>query len=126
MSKIIDIETLSSFFEERANCILVYLFGSAVGGTVEEGSDIDLAILFAAKPDIIELAALRADLQSLLHYEEIDIVVLNGASPWLRFEGLRGRRIYSRDRSKEATFASLTAREYEDERAMFEKAMQNY
>ena len=93
---------------------------------MEEGSDIDLAILFAAKPDIIELATLRADLQSLLHYEEIDIVVLNGASPWLRFEALRGRRIHSRDRSKEAEFASLTAREYEDERAMFEKAMQNY
>jgi hypothetical protein len=126
MSKSIDMESLSSFFEERSNCEVVYLFGSAKDGTVEEGSDVDLAVLFAEKPGIRELATLRADLQSLLHYEEFDVVVLNGASPWLRFEALRGRRVHSRDRSKEAVFASLTAREYEDERAMFEKAMKNY
>jgi predicted nucleotidyltransferase len=125
MSKSIDMESLSSFFEERPNCEMVCLFGSAADGIVEEGSDVDLAMLFAAKPGIREQATLRADLQSLMHDEEIDTVVLNGASPWLRFEAFRGRRVHSRDRSKEAVFASLTAREYEDERTMFEKAMPN-
>ncbi len=123
MSRAIDTDQLRSFFEDRSNCNLVYLFGSASDGRVREGSDLDLAILFEEKPDIMELAGLRADLQTLLHFEDIDIAVLNDASPTLRFEALQGERIYSRDRGQEAIFASLTAREYEDARAMVEKAM---
>lgn len=122
MSRTIDTEQLRSFFEDRPNCDLVYLFGSTSEGSVRDGSDLDLAILFDEKPDIMELAGLRADLQTLLHFEEIDIAVLNDASPILRFEALQGKRIYSRDRGQEAIFASLTAREYEDARAMVEKA----
>ncbi len=62
MSRAIDIDQLRSFFEDRSNCNLVYLFGSASDGRVREGSDLDLAILFEEKPDIMELAGLRADL----------------------------------------------------------------
>jgi hypothetical protein len=45
-------------------------------------------------------------------------VVLNDASPILRFEALCGRRICCADENRCAEFASLTAREYEDEMAL--------
>jgi hypothetical protein len=123
MSEEIDIGLLKSFFEEHSNIELVYLFGSAKDGEVAEGSDLDIAVLFTEKPDISELAELRADMQSMLHFEDIDIVMLNRASPYLRFEALQGKRIFSRNRSREAGFASLAAREYEDENAMLHKAL---
>ena len=45
-------------------------------------------------------------------------VVLNDASPILRFEALCGKRLLCRDPDRCAVFASLTARECEDEMAL--------
>jgi hypothetical protein len=53
--------------------------------------------------------------------DDIDLVPLNGASPVLGFEALCGRRVYCADENLCAEFASLTAREYEDEMAMCER-----
>jgi predicted nucleotidyltransferase len=98
-----------------------WLFGSARDGEVREGSDVDVAVLFAQKPDLDDLAECRARLQKALCFDDIDVVPLNGASPMLGFEALCGRRVYCADEDLCAEFASLTAREYEDEMAMCER-----
>jgi hypothetical protein len=66
------------------------------------------------RPDLSELTDLRASLQDALQFDEIDLVVLNNASPITRFEAVSGQLLYGRDRSQTAGFVSLTAREYED------------
>jgi hypothetical protein len=57
-----------------------------------------------------------------LSFDEIDIVVLTEASPILRFEAVSGRPLYTADRESQATFVSVTAREYEDELAQWKRA----
>ena len=66
---------------------------------------------------------LRAALQNALNYDDIDLVVLNGASPILRFEAICGRAVYTADLAARAAFVSLTAREYEDEMAQYQRAL---
>jgi hypothetical protein len=56
--------------------------------------------------------------------EEIDLVVLNEANAFLRFEALSGQSLFCRDPARRAEFASLTAREYEDEMAFWQRALQ--
>ena len=120
----------SNDWQRAANCaarddniVAAWIFGSAREGTIRPGADIDVGVLFARMPSIDELADLRAALQDALAFDEIDLVILNEASPILRFEAVSGRPIYTADRESRATFVSLTAREYEDEMAQWKRAL---
>lgn len=98
-----------------------WLFGSAAEGNVRAGSDVDIGVLFEAKPDLDALSACRMRLQRALEFDGIDLIPLNDASPLLRFEALCGKRVYCADEDRCAGFASLTAREYEDGMAMIRR-----
>ena len=115
------IERISAAVSGRANVLAAWVFGSAQDGQVRHGADLDIGILFKTAPGLDELALLRADLQEALSFEEIDLVVLNGASSVLRFEAASGRMLHSSDPEAVAGFVSLAAREYEDEMAMMQK-----
>ncbi len=104
----------------NGNIIAVWVFGSAQEGQVKSGSDVDIATLFKVSPSLDELADLRADLQQALGFDDIDLTILNSASPITRFEAVSGRLLYCRDRSALAGFASLSAREYEDSMAFLQ------
>jgi predicted nucleotidyltransferase len=114
---------IEEIFNRHPAVIAAWFFGSAQHGQPGPGSDLDIGVLFATKPTLVELADLRADLQQELQIDEIDLVPLNGASPILRFEAISGRPIYCRDRGRRAEFASLTAREYEDAMALLKRGL---
>ncbi|MBM3883925.1 MAG: nucleotidyltransferase domain-containing protein [Verrucomicrobia bacterium] len=95
-----------------------WLFGSAQAGEVRPGSDLDIGVLFDTKPDLDTLAECRARLQQATGVEEVDLVPLNAASPLVRFEALCGHRLVCANEDRCVEFASLTAREYEDEMAL--------
>lgn len=103
--------------------LAAWLFGSARDGEVRPGSDLDVGVLFAGKPSLDTLAECRARLQRATGVEEVDLVPLNTASPLVRFEALCGRRLVCADEARCAEFASLTAREYEDEMALCQRWM---
>jgi predicted nucleotidyltransferase len=103
-----------------------WVFGSAQDGELHEGSDIDFGVLFRSAPTLDVLAELRAALQEILQVDDIDVVVLNGAGPMLRFEAASGRRLYCRDVHRCAEFVSLAACEYEDDMAMIEKYVKSF
>jgi predicted nucleotidyltransferase len=105
------------------NVVAAWIFGSAQGGTVRPGGDIDVGVLFYKKPLLDELADLRICLQNALVFDDIDLVVLNDTSPTLRFEAVSGRPVYVTDMERRASFTSLTAREYEDEMAQWRLAL---
>ena len=119
----IDWQSISHCMSRDRNVVAVWIFGSAQGGTVHPGGDIDVGVLFNKKPFLDELADLRACFQKALAYDDIDLVVLNDASPTLRFEAVSGCPVYVTDMEHRATFASLTAREYEDEMAQWRLAL---
>ena len=126
MSERIDLNHLAAVFEPFANVIAAWVFGSAQKGNVRAGGDIDIAVLFYSKPSLEDRTALRAQLQLALKFDEIDLLVLNGASPITRFEAISGCAVYCRDLSARAEFASLTAREYEDSIAFIQSGLEIY
>lgn len=123
MSLKIDLDRIPEVLARYPQVVAAWVFGSAQSGEVRPGGDLDIAVLFTARPDLDTLADLRADLQEALDFEEIDLVVLNGAHPITRFEAVSGRRIYCRDLERTAGFVSLTAREYEDAMALLERGL---
>jgi hypothetical protein len=72
------------------------------------------------------LIGLRASLQAVTDFDEIDLVCLNEATVILRFEAISGQPVYCLDLDKRAEFVSLTAREYESEMALLEWGLKSY
>jgi hypothetical protein len=66
---------------------------------------------------------LLGQLQAALQLDAIDLIILNEANPILRFEAISGRPLFCRDADRRAEFESLTAREYEDEMAQWQRAV---
>ncbi len=118
-----DWQNLEQLFVSYPNVIAAWVFGSAQAGNVRPGGDVDVAVLFEQRPLLDELTELRAAIQDTLDFDAIDLLILNGASPITRFEGISGRAVFCRDLSKRADFVSLTAREYEDSMAFLAKGM---
>jgi len=105
-------------FEYNSNVIAAWAFGSSKGGEIRPGGDLDFGVLFNRSPSLDARVELLIQLQRALNFDDIDLVILNGASPITRFEAVSGRLIFSRNASRQAEFVSLTAREYEDEMAL--------
>jgi len=124
MSSSLDLTAVAGTLARHPHVIAGWVFGSAQNGTVRPGGDVDVGVLFDREPDLDEMADLRADLQEALHFDRIDLVVLNKAQVILRFEAISGQRVYCRDAERMADFVSLTAREYEDAMALLQYGLE--
>jgi predicted nucleotidyltransferase len=111
-------------WDTAPNVVAAWAFGSAQDGRVGTGSDVDIAVLMESPPSLDERIELLSRLQDALGVEEIDLVVLNEANAIVRFEAISGEPLFCRDLARRAEFASLTAREYEDEMAFWKRALQ--
>ncbi len=120
---VVDLAPVAETLARYPNVLAGWVFGSAQDGRVRPGGDVDLAVLFDREPDLDEMADLRADLQEALHFDDIDLVVLNKAHVILRYEAVCGRRLYCRDMARMAVFVSLTAREYEEAMALLQSGL---
>ncbi len=117
----IDWQHLEQVLAATPKVIAAWVFGSGQSGQIREGSDLDIGVLFDSKPSFNEQLDLLGELQQAVPFAEIDLVPLNDANPILRFEAISGRAVFCRDAGRRAEFASLTAREYEDEMALLER-----
>jgi uncharacterized protein len=122
---VVDWQKASQIFENTPEVIAAWGFGSAKEGEIRPGGDLDLGVLFDRSPTLAERVDLLIRLEKALMVEEIDLVVLNGASSITRFEAVSGRLIFSRDPGKQADFVSLTAREYEYDMAFLLWGLKN-
>lgn len=126
MSRQIDWQKTISIWEAHPKIIAAWAFGSAQDGTLREGGDVDTAVLANTPLTFDEQLTLLGQLQATLQTDDIDLVILNEANPILRFEAVSGKRLFCRDLSTMASFVSLTAREYEDEMAQWQMALEKY
>lgn len=126
MSRQIDWQETVPIWEANPKIVAAWAFGSAQGGVVREGGDVDTAVLTTTPLSFDEQLALLGQLQAALQTDDIDLVILNDANPILRFEAVSGKRLFCRDLSVVASFVSLTAREYEDEMAQWQMALEKY
>jgi uncharacterized protein len=78
---------LTELFECERDIVAAYLFGSQARGDAGPLSDVDLAVWLDDHPDprerLSRQLALSAQAASLLGTNEVELVVLNGASPLL-------------------------------------------
>ncbi len=104
----------------KAGADLVYLFGSQARGKVWAESDVDLAVLLgpAVPPERRGEVRVRliGELMSVFQRNDVDVVVLNEASPLLTYEGILrdGRLLFEADRLARIRFEVRAFQEYVD------------
>ncbi len=105
---------LKDYFEIKSGVLLVFLFGSAASGKMTDESDIDIGILFENEPDIFEINEMKSELNGILK-REIDIAVLNSASPVLKMQVLKkGIPVFTKDKKYYNQFFVDTINQYDD------------
>jgi predicted nucleotidyltransferase len=102
-----------------------YVFGSVVAGRARQDSDLDVAVLVdhrvTARGMLKYRLKLMADLGSALHRSDVEVVILNQASPLLAHRVLsRGSLVFERSASERVRFQTRTANLYFDLVPMFE------
>lgn len=116
----LDLDNLKEFFRNRENIAAAFLFGSSQNGVVDDGSDVDIAILFNEKENIEYKFKLSADLSENVNVDDIDMITLNNADTILAFEAISGKLLCNNNIEKTVDFISYTSRVYEDVMANIE------
>lgn len=101
--------------------VFAYLLGSAAGGTVPPHSDLDLALYTSRKADLDLFSGVQQLCEEVIGAVRCDVGILNNAEPVYRFEVLKGRLLFTRERERWLTFYSRTCREYEHQLFHYEK-----
>ena len=104
---------------------LAYLFGSQAKEQAGPLSDFDFGVLFRATLSPAERfrrsLELSADLMGVVHAQRLDVVVLNDASPAIRFKIIEhGQVIYNEDERVRVRFEAKTMSEYLDTKPLRE------
>ena len=104
------VELLNERFRPKA----VFLFGSQVGRSQPSDADVDIAILFEEIPDGFTLLDIQEDLSAVCKHE-VDLVVLNTASPILAMQVIRkGEILVNNNPPATARFVMMTINKYHD------------
>ena len=116
---------LARCVSKRREIAAVYVFGSIVTGRTRVDSDVDVAVLLArplpASRTVPYRLRLMSDLGSALRRSDVDVVVLNDASPLLAHRVLsKGRLVFERSKSARVRFQVRTANQYADVIPMYE------
>ena len=114
--KCFDFDSLADALQgECPEILFALLHGStAQSGIINPGSDIDVAF-YLDRPLDLELYCKISGVitNSINDVAEADIGVLNEADPIYRFEALKGRLLFARDKELYYRFFSFSCREYE-------------
>jgi predicted nucleotidyltransferase len=113
---VLDKPGITTAFSEHPRVQLAVLFGSSRNGLVRPNGDVDIGVLLSPPPSPLEFYRFYQETASRLgDIAELDLVDLSSSGSVLAFEALCGERLFVRDPEAVATFASLVARQYEDD-----------
>lgn len=108
------VKKLEKSLSLQSDIVLVFLFGSFVRGDITSFSDLDIAIFFTGDIDFYRVNDLREDISEMLGVE-VDIVVLNNASPVIKMQVLKkGTLLINKDQRAYNEFFVNTVKEYDD------------
>jgi len=108
------VKKLKETLTKHSDIVLVFLFGSFVRGDITSFSDLDIAIYFTGTVDSYRINDLREDISEMLGIE-VDIVVLNTASPVIRMQVLKkGTLLINKDQRAYNENFVTTVKEYDD------------
>ncbi len=108
------IERLKQFLESDNNVLFAILFGSFASERKRKGSDMDIGIYFANPPEGLELLNLINILSDIAGVD-VDIVVLNKASAFLRHQVMKHKiPLVIKDRIAYRNFREKTISDYDE------------
>ena len=108
------VKKLKETLTMHSDIALVFLFGSFVRGDITFFSDLDIAIYFTGTVDSYRINDLREDISEMLGIE-VDIVVLNTASPVIKMQVLKkGTLLINKDQRAYNENFVTTVKEYDD------------
>jgi predicted nucleotidyltransferase len=114
---------LMRYFEERTDIAFAFLYGSHARGTATRHSDVDIALYFSPLPGVFDYQSdvefpaeheIWANVEQILK-GEVELLVLNRASPNIAASALRGTPLCIKDWSLYIDFllhATAEAEEY--------------
>ncbi len=127
----LDIATaVGTYFGTRApaEVAVAYLFGSHGTGRSHSESDVDVGVVvdrvaLPERADRSRLAVgLAGELIAVTHINEVDVIVLNDATPELAAHVVRqGRRVYCRDAAQDHAFVRTALLRNADLRPFLER-----
>lgn len=108
------VEKLKEFMSDDQNVYFAFIFGSYVKGKQKKTSDLDIAIYFKNPPGGVDLLYLINTLSDLTG-KEIDLVILNSASAFLRHQVMKyGIPLVIKDRNVYMRFREKTISDYDE------------
>lgn len=117
MPSLTDIDTfINSTIATDPNVAFAFLFGSWAAGRQRPGSDLDLAVYYTDPPKGLEILEVRNELSNRTGIE-VDLVILNSASAFLRHQVLKtGKRLVLNDPLIYRRFRERTIYDYQEYR----------
>jgi uncharacterized protein len=107
-------KSLKIFFGQRQEILLAFLFGSFANRRTHPLSDVDIGLLFRAVPEMDVISDIAEGLSSIFK-REVDLAVLNHASPILKMQILKnGILLYASSRKHFHQFFVDTVNQYDD------------
>ncbi|OGW52842.1 MAG: hypothetical protein A2Y81_06015 [Nitrospirae bacterium RBG_13_43_8] len=108
------IEKLKTFLENDPNIIFAFIFGSGTREKQKKSSDIDIGIYFAQPPEGLDLLGF-INMLSELAGKDVDVVVLNKASAFLRHQVMKNKiALTIKDRTVYTKFREKTISDYDE------------
>lgn len=120
-----NLKKITEYLEQQADIEFALLFGSQADGKANALSDIDIAVYLKSKKNSLEFADRQIDLISSLmkicRDNKADVVILNRANPFLRFQIVkRGRLLFAKDEKLFYHFKAATLGLYQDIKPMYD------
>jgi uncharacterized protein len=114
-----DIERIVHYFRERDEVIALYLFGSSAAKRKTRESDIDIAVLIddsgSEKKYLERCRKEYYEASPGFSLGPVDIVILNTAPPFLKYQVLKkGRILFDRGKKLRVRFTEKAITEYLD------------
>ena len=116
---------LKNYFASQNDIKFAILFGSAASGNVTAISDIDIGVYFKGNKEKLELSERQIDItcevMKIYHINRADVVILNLANPFLKFQVIKyGRLLYAEDEKIFYKFKAVTLGIYQDIKPMYD------
>lgn len=112
-----ELSRLGEYFGSQSDVVAAFLFGSAARGDHRAGSDVDIAVLLdrSAPIEPLRAATLLTGAMEVLKRSDVDVVVLNSATPLLGHRVARdGHVLFARSNTDVAEFVIRAISEFVD------------